>query len=330
MPGLMLMLLFTACADSDSFRLNGEIDTAPTMNLRVVYYADGALRTAVTAAREGEFEIYGSSRYPTVAEIYDYENHLLARTYLVNGQNVKLKITQGNRYLTEASGSDVASRWAEALKDNADSLMASPAAANNAIAAYVRAHPSDVVSTLMLVYDYHADIDPRGADELMQSIDAPARPAALTEGFNYQLQPLIASTAADSIPDLILRRKGARTDTLRPRSNPYTLIAIVRDNPGRRDSVIGTLRRLKRSYGRNLEVWEISTDPDTGAWLRSIHADSARWEQAWTAAGVAGRGVSALGVPDIPYFIVCDSTARPLFRGVSTRQTESFIRSLLQ
>ncbi len=323
---MLCTVLLWGCSDSESFRISGELEGKPTMNLRVIYYADGTLHNNVIACREGEFEFYGKSRQPVVVEIFDYENHLLGRVYVRDGQSVSLDIDPADVFNVSASGTEENVRWARFLKDNSDSLRAGGTAANRAIGGYISAHPEDVVSTLLLVYHYNSSTDPEEADSLLQIIDPAARPGALTEGYNYQLARLVTHTATDSLPDFRIRRRGGLMESISPADSILTLIAVDNDEHGQQDSIHPALRRI---HGRGgVRIVEIGIDSDTLSWYRRMTADSVAWVHGWSAGGLAGNALRGMGVQSVPYFIVCDSTGRPLHRGGAVRAVESYLQSL--
>lgn len=322
---LMALLAFCSCTNDEQFRINGTIEGNPTMNLRIGYYASNAYQSSITAAREGKFEIFGVSPTPAVVDIMDYDSHLLGRTYIANGQAVALKLQRNNPYAIEASGNDVAEAWAAALRQNADSLLAGGRAANAAVAAYVEGHPESIVSTLLLVGEYDAGLDPVGADSLMELIDPAARPAALTEGFNYMLQRLVLAIHAE---ELVPFPYFDRRDSLRmfdPSEHSLTLVAVDNNRSGRSDSIVPVLKRLRREYPEKLGILEFSVDADTIEWKRNTRNDTATWHQAWGAGGVAARGIERLGVASVPFFIVCDSVGVQLLRTRQAAEAERFI-----
>lgn len=313
-------LLVASCGDQESFRISGTLEGNPTMNLRVSWYADGSLHNLITAARDGNFEFRGSSSTPAVIEISDYENRLLGRTYAANGQEITLRLNQADARDISAQGSDVAAAWADFLRAHAADTDLRPA-----IAGYVRSNPDNVVSTLLLTCDYDAASDPVGADSLMQLISPAARPAALTEGFNYLLQRMVQAGASEPVVPFVYFSRSDSLRTFRPSERKYSLIAFSNNRSGRTDSVVPALKDAAQNYRRRLAILEISLDSDSSDWKRSTRRDTASWEQAWGAAGFAARGVSRLGIAGLPFFILCDSTGRQLVR---TRSTTAITDSL--
>ncbi len=189
---ILIAVAAAACNDHDQFRISGTIEEEPTMNIRVGYYADGVYRTLITVSEKGAFEFYGSSRQPTVVEIYDYEYRLLGRVYAANGQTLDVKLARSNPYHLTVDGNETAKAWADFLRANADSLRADNAKANNIIGRYIAANPASTVSTLLLLTSFDSAAEPLMADSLLGLIAPEARPSALTDGYNYLLQRVVA------------------------------------------------------------------------------------------------------------------------------------------
>ncbi|MDE6121566.1 MAG: hypothetical protein K2F63_07220, partial [Muribaculaceae bacterium] len=116
-----LSLLLAGCTDTSQFRVNGTIAGKPTLNLRVGYYADGAYRTTVTAAREGEFEFYGTSRTPALVTVMDYDYRPLGALYAVNGETYEMTLDRDKPFSADVRGNDVNEEWSRFLRDKADS-----------------------------------------------------------------------------------------------------------------------------------------------------------------------------------------------------------------
>lgn len=326
---LILALAAAACTDHEQFRISGTIADEPTMNIRVGYYADGAYRTLITVSEKGAFEFYGSSRQPTVVEIYDYEYRLLGRVYAANGQTLEVKLARSNPYALSVEGNETAKAWADFLRANADSLLSDPAKANRIIGRYISANPSDIVSTLLLITSFDSSAEPLAADSLLATIAPEARPSALTDSYNYLLQRVVAETADEHVlPFRYVTRKDS-VRTFRPAGSALSLIAISNENSRRADSIVPLLRRLEKGRDkRKLSIIDLSVEAEGRDWKRNTATDSAAWEQGWTPGGIASPGIERLAIPSIPFFIVCDSTGSQLYRGTSPGAAEALISTI--
>ncbi|MCM1066159.1 MAG: hypothetical protein NC418_01130 [Muribaculaceae bacterium] len=325
---LLTALIAGSCSDDEQFRVNGTIEGKPTMNLRAGYYADGVYRTLITGVREGEFEFFASASQPTLLEITDYDYRPIGRLYVVNGETYTINIDQAKPFAVEADGSDVNSRWSAFLRSNADELERD---ANPVVARYIKENPADVVSTLLLLTAYDSSRSPVEADSLMDYITAEARPSSLTEGYNYLMQRLITADAHGPVKPVKYIGTDGSLSSFDPTQSPVSLIAVSSAGDIRTDSVLPVLRRLSTRHRASAPgVLDISLDPDTVAWKKSIAADSASWHQGWAPGGLAAMSVEPLGVPSVPYFVVCDSTAGQIYRGVSARRAAEVVDSLLK
>ncbi len=326
LAALVLALAAGACSDTEQFRVNGTIKGKPSQNLRVGYYADGAFHSQITAAREGEFEFFASSSQPAILEITDYEYRPLGRLYVVNGETYTIEIDPADPYAVKAGGSPVNERWSAFLRDKADALRVD---ANTAVAAYIRANPADVVSTLLLLYSYDSSRSPVEADSLLAAIAPEARPSALTDGYIYLLQRMVSDEVFAPLADIRYIDMRDSLATFSPRSRKASLLMVTRE-PERHDSIIEAMRALDKRHGRYLAILDYSVDPDTATWHRAARADSAAWKHGWAPGALAGFGVDALGIPATPFFIVCDTAGTQLYRGPSVSRAAAVADSIIK
>lgn len=321
---VLLALLAAACSNSEQFRVNGTIEGKPTLNLRATYYADGTLRNVITACREGEFEFFGTARNPAILEITDYDYRPLARLLVRNGETYKVTIDMSDRFKTTADGNDITRRWTAFLRDNADALRNDN---RKTIADYIAAHPADMLSTLLLTTEYRID-DAVEADSLMAAIDPEARPSFITESFNFMLQRLVNERALAPVDTLHFFDGHDNLKSI-VAEKPHTLVVLSEHSPYRTDSLLPVLRRLAKRHGeKSLAIADISLDTDTLEFKRSVRTDSATWKQGWLPGGVAASGIASLGIPSLPFFIVCDSTGMQLLRTRSAGEAEKYLNSL--
>lgn len=325
------MVMTTGCGDNDTFTIEGSVEGNPSMNLRFIYFDNTTLRKDVTAVRDGKFEYKGVASVPTIVEITDNDYRPLGRVYVGNGQHIKCKISRGNLLAFSATGNDITKRWTDFLTANSKSLPSDDnRIANSTIAQYVKSHPDDIVSTLLMLTSYDASDDAAGADSLMSAIEHTARPAILVDRFNALLQRLVAQDAAKQVAPIPFYNRHDSLVDFRPSARPYSILAISSDKSGRSDSIVAAFKRLSRKALRSkLQIADFSTDNDTIAWHRSIKSDSASWQQGWAPAAIASPGINRLGIPSIPYFIVIDSAGNQLLRTKAISKAETYIDSCI-
>lgn len=319
--------LSTGCGHSDSFRIEGTIEGKPTINLRIMYVGPQGIRTAITASRDGEFAFEGSSPRPVMVEIYDNEYRLLGRAIASDGEDIRLTLDRSNPYNIKATGNELSQQWADALRSMADKLYgATPAQRNSAVGAYVAANTGSPVSALLMMTEYDASGDYAvEADSLAGLIDPEARMGGITAGFLESLDHVSSATSHAPLSPIPYLVSGNGRKVFKPSDARLSLLALAADGNGR-DSVVAALRAVSRhiSHGR-LQVVELSMATDTGAWRRSVTADTATWQQGWVGGSIASGALDGAGIPTLPYFIVTDSAGNQLWRGRSAGQARSFV-----
>lgn len=324
------LLLAVACSDNEQFRVNGTIEGNPTLNLRIGYYADGAYRTVITAAREGEFEFFGSAASPALIEIMDYEYRPLARLYGVNGETYEVKLDRKDPYAIDIRGNRTNEEWSRFLRDNAEALRAGGATANEAIAAYIAANPSNIISTLLLLTAYDSSLSPLEADSLLALIEPQARPSHLTEGYTASLQRLMATADEAEVMAIPYYLRRGEFPLLKAADSPYTLLTFT-NRSTRDDRLLATLRSIHKSAEKkHLKLIDLSLDNDTVEWRGSVRSDSAAWTQGWVAGNVSAIGVDKLAIPALPFYVLCDSTGRQIYRGANLDRAKAVADSILK
>lgn len=316
-----ICLLACACGHPDSFRIEGEIEGNPTMNLRVVYAGDGGAQSAVTASREGKFHFDGRASRPAVVEIFDNDYRIIGRTIAVNGRDIHLRLNRENPYDIEAGGYEPAERWAEWTRTRADSLRnASPALRNAMIARYVEAHPSDITAALLLLTEFDSSGEHAAeAARLWALLPDEARPAALTSAYAAMLDRVTSASSREPIAAIPYMKRGGKTEIFKPSRQRLSLIAVTGPVESRDTLVAGLARAVRHRAPGRFEVIELSLVPDTVEWRRSVASDTVKWTQGWIAGGISAGAVGRLGLPETPYYILTDSAGTQLWRGSDAR-----------
>lgn len=318
-----LLVLITSCSNNDQFRVNGTIDGKATMNLRINYLDNGALRTIVTAAREGEFEFFASAPQPTIVEINDYDNRPLARLYAVNGETFNIKIDRSKPYGVETEGNELSGRWADFLRNNSDKMSAGRDSANAVIARYIASHPADMLSTLLLISNYDSSADAFAADSLLSLIDAKARPSNLTESYTLMLERLVNENTTAPIESFrFLNADTART--FRPSDNKASLLAFTLEEDEGYKALSALLERHAKN-NHHVFIADLRTDPTRVSYEG---ADTCARILGRLPGGIAAPGIERLGITKLPFFIVTDKNGKQLYRGTDSGKAFNKLDSL--
>lgn len=319
----LLATVISGCSGPDSFEVKGHVKGDATINLRALYYVDGALQSSIFPADRGSFSFKGRAPEGAVVEILDNDYRLLGRFYAENGDEIDVTIDpKSPAAMKVEKGNEAAIRWAQWLNANAKILDGRNSKAINALVAkYVKAHPQDIVSTLIVTTVYDASADPEGASRLLSSIAPEARPTTLTEALATLLTYADTSVGKRRVSPLTLMARNDTVTTFSPRKHRLSLLVFSDENSGRADSIVPALRRLRKAHtDKALGIIDISLDTDTLAWQSSTRSDTATWDVAWGTGGIASAALRPLAIPRLPYFIVTDSVGSQIYRGASISQ----------
>lgn len=323
---VVAVLALSGCGHSDSFVIKGKITTGASMNLRILYYTDGRIVTGITASRDGDFAFEGSAPTLAMVELYDNEYRLLGRTVVTNGQDIELMLTPGDLSKFTAKGNDIAERWSS-LINRFTSL--SNTDRRNAVADYVVNNTTDPLSSLLIV----TEIDGHGdgaslADSLYQLIDPLSRLPEITAGFAALNARVTSATSHAPVTAVPYLAPGGRREVIVPARAPLTLISIS-DRATRGDSVKNLINSLP-SHSKHISAYDLSIDPDTIEWSRSMRADTATWQRGWVAGALSGIALDRLGIPSTPFFIITDSTGTQLLRTTSATAARNYLQPHLK
>lgn len=327
---LLVMLSLQSCGSDSTFRINGKIDNFGTGNLRVVYYADGAVQSVVAPAIDGKFSMTGRLNRPAVGRVYTGNGIPVGRFAVRPGETIEAEFDISDPTKMKFSGNDDSQRLAEFAGQNAALINGGDTEAlNSVIARYVTDNSKRLVSGILMA-DY---FDMRGheaqARELIDKLSDEVVAAASLHGLTDLTRRLTVPT--DSLhlePFRLFSDKDSATE-INPQARALTLLLFT-DNSNRRSDAVTGLVTAMEPLGKkgSLQMVEISCDPDTAAWKTSVKksatdADTLRtspWsrvQRCWTPAPYNIMGLEEIPVASLPWFVVADSTRRVLYRGPS-------------
>jgi len=326
----MIALLLTACGHSDTFRIEGKLADGSTINLRMIYYSDGAVMAGITASKEGKFLYEGHVANPALIEIYDNDYRLFGRVVASPGEDIKVTLDPNNQYMIEADGNETNRQWSDFLRTNAEMLNSrNVKARNELIAKYVSDNPDSQVSELLMVTEFDASVAGGAlmADSLINLINPDVRNKGFSTAYAQMIERVGNKAANEKVAPIPYRKHGNDTAIFNPSAKPYNLIIFSDDKSGR-DSIKKELRRLIGQTPRSrYDILELSLDMDTVIWSRSTRQDSASWTQGWAAGAISAQSVDRLGLPEIPYYIVADSTGKQIWRGKSITDASAELKN---
>ncbi len=321
-----------SCSEPTTFKITGEVSDGATTNLYLKYYGADAVRSGVTAAREGKFEAEFSSPEPTIVEILDNDYNILARMFLKNGDEMNVTIDRANPMASKVTGNEISERWSSLINEQGELLASADSKGiNRMIEDYISANPADPVGALMFAEFYDSSSDPVHAMEVMEMIDMEARPAGVLDPYATIVSHFADSAAYGKVKPINYRT--ASSDSVRVfrvADRQVSLISLSNENSKHSDDIVPELKRIVREFpSKKLQVIDFVLYADSGAFKRVTYRDSATWTQAWIPGGILGKGLDDLAVTDMPFFIVTDSAGTQIYRGTSLSEASDKIKEAL-
>ncbi len=321
--GLIIGVIFSvlslaSCADDSRFVVAGTTPGTDNMNLRYAYEGPGGFRQGIVAVRDGKFEFSGAVSQPVLVEMFTHDFKPLGYVWVGGGESVECTLVTGHPERMKARGTQINERWTAFLTQNEAALTESAAAANKAVAAFVEANPGDLLSALLLVTFYDASLDPEGAAGLMAKLHPSARPERVAGAMDFLLGMAVAADPDAPLDSLAYISTANSVRTLVPGEHRATLLLFTDAEVQRSDTLLEGLRSA--AAGKGVAIADVYLSADTLAWRRMLRTerqrgyDSDLWTRGWLPGGLAAPQLRALGLPRLPYALVCDSTGIPVFR----------------
>lgn len=326
----MLVVAAVGCSAPKEFKIEGEIEGAPTMNLYVKYFSGDAVQRGVTPAENGKFSFVAPAPTPAIVVILDNEGKVLGRAFAKNGDKIKMTLSRNNPCKISLSGTPENEAWALALNQLADSIMgASPAKVNGIVERYSAEHGGGIVSALLFATLYDYSVNPMRADSVINSISS-ASPEALPllAPVNTLLIRYLDSAFVRPVDTIRYRPIEQDTALVFTPKAKASLLVFTSDRYDRLDSLIYHLKDLKKKKSE-LDVLDIMLTADSNTWKRNVRLDSATWQQGWIPGGLYGADIDKLGLPRTPFFIVIDKEGKQFLRTDTLRNARAAIDSLL-
>ncbi len=329
---LILSVLLFSCGDNSEFRIAGVINGMGTQNIKIIYYANGAVHESRTIVIDGKFSFVGNAQEPTLVEIQSTNGILLGHLMVKNGETVECKLENGNRYKSSFKGNEVSEKWGKFLTENSDVFLSgNNDKKNDLIAQYILKHKDELFSTILMLTEYYCPDNEIVADSLMKTISEQARPQALVEGYEAMFAHVNSAIAHNNVLPMKIYCKEDSLMTYNPMLSSYSILGFTDDDKSARDSIVPQFKKLsKGKKSRQLKIFDVSLATDTSTWKRITRNDSADWVQCWALGSVRAKSIERLSIPRIPYFIVVDSVGKQLYRGSSITKASKVLDSQLK
>ena len=307
---LMLLAALASCSNSD-FKIEGNLVNLKATQVRVVFRGDSGVVDGWTGVdKKGHFSFKGQAAQPVVVTLYGTSGTPLVNVVAVNGDHLKVKADMASAGTVKVKGNKLNEAWQLFRDEHADFYAdANRSRLDAAIEKYVREHPDDMLSTVLLMVDYSDYSNRQKVQRLLNGINITARPQSLgpsilsQKGHQTPLPRLMSVT--------LMKHNGAFEEI--DLTHRITLINFWANPQKNRSALLATLDNLDEG----IRVLDVLAESDTLRWDKTIAADPTRWQHYWAPGGPLEPGVQLMGITSLPWYAVTDSTGMVTYSGPS-------------
>ena len=320
-------MMLAACS-SDSFRLEARIDGIGTQNVQIVYgTGDGVQRDWVTA-NDDRISYEGYAPELTVVQVLDFNDRLIARMAVKNGDKLKFRGALNDPMGIEYKGSDVSEQWSEFIKENRELIDAdNQPMLDIAIEKFIRENPDNVVSTLLLLFDYGSIANTDATDKLLGSINDNAKPLFLISTYQTLRNERSKNESNRHFFMIDLYESSGTWSTLRANGYSFSLLWLWSRDDDNHRATADSIRRIAHTYGKRLQVADIYVDGDTTTWRSTFKADSCDWKHFWAPGGPNGKYMNTISATSTPRYLLIDSIGIYNYRGESLAELTKVLKA---
>lgn len=319
-----LVLLTLASCVKNEFRVEFKLPAGVNESYTMLYYVSdsekGWLYDQVAVVQQGKCQMKGMTRNPTLIYVFQGAQEPGVVIYAERGDKIEITGDSSSPASWTVSGNDINETLSAWRAENRTALSARDnRKVNAAVAKYVKAHPEDPVSTILLEVYYDRSLDTAAFESLFNTLKGKAADVRWTELMSRSdllggFEPL-KQTASP----LILRTAGNGADTVGFSEQPALLYFQYNNYDARKDDVAKMKQLLKeRTDSGKPQIVSVSLENDSSSWRYQARMDSLKGAVvAWMPLSFADPAAVSLGVEKAPCFIVVGKKGKILYRGSS-------------
>lgn len=325
---LALATLALAACSSDSFRLEARIDGLGTQNIQIIYATSEGVQSEWVTAENNRISYEGYAPELTVLQVLDSNSQLIARMAVKNGDKLKFRGAMNSPMAIEFKGSDASEEWSAFLKENIELInTGNQPMLDLAIEKFIRENPDNVVSTLLLLFDYGSLSNTKAVDEMLDGIDDDAKPLFLINTYQMLRNERNKSEADKHFFMFDLYESTGKWSTFRASGHSFSLLWLWSRDDANHRAVADSIKQLAKTYGKRLQVADVLVDGDTTVWRSTFKADSTNWVHFWAPGGPNGKYMSAVSTFTTPRYMLVDSLGVYHYRGESVADVGKLLKA---
>ena len=267
----------------------------------------------VAADKKGTFEFKGHAALPVLVTLLNQRGETLGMLVAANGDHLKVQGDARKAADIKVKGNRLNEDW-QLFRDEHKAFYtdANSSRLDAAIEKFVREHPGELLSTVLLLGDYSDYTDRDKVNTLLNGIDDKARPVSLMRAFEIIKRDARHQGHLPRLMTINLMAHGGSFEEIKL-TNQITLIHLWANPQDKRQAVIDKLQGV----AAGIKVIDILADGDTIQWHKTIASDPEGWKHYWAPGGPLERDIQLLGFTSVPWYAVTDSTGLVTYSGSS-------------
>lgn len=356
---IVLLLGFAACSDDVAYRIEGKLSNLEDPTIYVVFENEsGKLVDTLICEADGKFEIERREGDYNTATLF-WDNRTQWRTlFLEHGK--KVRVTGDAHYaalLHVKGGSDIndklsdmhnssANLWKERTElinkierkvtnpiEDVD-LMAKLTNVNHQLEeeaiAYIKKHPNEAVSLVLIQQFFTNPDDTREADELLALISTNLRGHFIYKSLNeYSARAKRTSIGAEA-PGFKVKNLFKKDVDLAAISGKYVLLTFTSpwcEMSKAEDLYLTQIATKYKSDGLDMIV--VTLDENAAKLRELIKEDSVQWNLVTDSAGQASALIDLYNVSELPSYYLIDQNKKILLKSENNIEIRDTLEELL-
>lgn len=331
---LLLLLVFGLSCTRNEFNVDVTLSDDHADHYTFLYFASdpekGWIVENIVTPEKGKLRMEGLTRNPTVVVIFGPGRRVASLLYAERGDKLHGEAPESFPATWKFRGNELSERLTGWISGNAALIRDGSATAqlDAAVGEYVKAHPEDPASTLLLLFFFDRNSDEPGFRRLWGTLRGEAAKEVWSNLAGRVDMLTFTGKFTSSPGEMVVKSYENGADTLRIGSKPL-LLYFSRTGMTGREEDIKALRRISDSWidSSARVIAEVSLDTDSSSRAWAVRRDSLRKAvHAWLPLGFSDSVAVKLGIGSLPAFIVYDAAGKEIYRGTDREKAaEKFL-----
>ncbi len=322
---ILAAMALSACK-SDTFKLEAQIEGIGTQNLKVTYATEDGVVQDWATVQEDKLTYEGYAPETTVLHIAKEDGEGVLRTAVKNGDNISIHAIPGRPFDTTIEGSETSEEWNKFLIENRTEFEQSNyKAIDAAIEKFIADNPKNVLSTILLLFEYSSLRNTAHIDSVLNTIDLSAKPLLLINTYNAIRNERNKVQDGEMVYMFNHYDSNGNWTEFRPIRYGYSILWMWGNNDNSHKQQADSLKQIYKRLDGRLFVADVYTETDTVLWRKKFTADSTEWIHYWNPGGPYNPRTSYLKVFDTPTILLIDSLGKCVYKGSAMAEIEKII-----